>query len=205
VKNNQVIHSLEAPWKKESGLAVLKGNIATGGSLLRVSGVLPGMLTFRGKARVFTSESDAIHHVRNEDTQEPTVLVVKNQGLIGAPGIHTLLPLSGEIVGRGIEDRVAVITDGRFSGGARGLCIGLVTPEAAQGGTLALVKDGDFIDVDIENRHIHLDTSDAELERRKGEWKPHEPEIQSPFLASFIKTVGPLHQGAVESSIFGLR
>jgi dihydroxy-acid dehydratase len=201
VKNPQVIHSLETPWKKESGLAVLKGNIATGGSVLRVSGVLPGMTEFRGKAKVFTSESDAIAYVRKETIEEPTVLVVQNQGLIGAPGIHTLLPLSGEIVGRGVEDKVAVISDGRFSGGARGFCIGLVTPEAALGGEIALVKDGDFIDIDVHNRRVHLETTDAELKERKKEWKTFEPKLNSPFLSTFINTVRPLHEGAVGGSI----
>ena len=201
VKDTSVIHSFDNPWMKESGLAVMKGNLAEGGSVLRVSGVLPSMMKFRGQAKVFSTEAETIDYIRNSGIDEPTVLVVKNQGLIGAPGIRTLLPLAGEIVGRDIEEKVAVVTDGRFSGGARGLCIGLATPEAAQGGGLALVQDGDVIAIDISNRSVTLEISESELKRRKKDWVPFKPDQNSPFLETFVKSVRPLREGAVEGTL----
>jgi len=201
VKDTSVIHSFDNPWMKESGLAVMKGNLAEGGSVLRVSGVLPGMMKFRGQAKVFGSEAETIEYIRTKGIDVPTVLVVKNQGLIGAPGIRTLLPLAGEIVGRDIESKVAVVTDGRFSGGARGLCIGLATPEAAQGGGLSLVQDGDVIAIDIPSRSVVLEISETELKRRKKDWVPFEPDQNSPFLETFIKSVRPLREGAVEGTL----
>jgi dihydroxy-acid dehydratase len=201
VKNSEVIRPLESPWRRESGLAVMKGNIARGGSVLRVSGILPHMMTFRGRAKVFTSEAQAIQYLRENQISEPLIFVLVNQGLIGAPGIQTLLPLSGEIVGSGLEEKVAIISDGRFSGGARGFCIGLVTPESAGGGELGLVREGDFISVDVEQRSINLEISDGEMARRKETFKPYESKLNSPFLASFIKSVRPLHEGAAESDV----
>ncbi len=201
VKDTSVIHTFDDPWKKESGLAVMKGNLAEGGSVLRVSGVLPSMMRFRGRAKVFSSEAETIEYIRTSGIEEPTVLVVKNQGLIGAPGIRTLLPLAGEIVGRNIEEKVAIVTDGRFSGGARGLCIGLATPEAAQGGGLSLVQDGDFIAIDIPDRSVALEISETEMERRKNDRVPFEPDQNSPFLDTFIKSVRPLREGAVEGTL----
>jgi dihydroxyacid dehydratase/phosphogluconate dehydratase len=201
VKNDQVIHSLESPWRKESSLALLRGNMAAGGSILKVSGVLPSMMKFRGKAKVFASEPNAIRYIREREIKDPTVFVLIQQGLKGAPGIQTLLPLAGEIVGRGLEDRVAIISDGRFSGAARGLCIGLVTPESAEGGEIGLVKDGDFISIDVPNRNLHLEIDDAELDQRREVCVPFAPEINSPFLASFIESARPLHQGAVEGML----
>jgi len=201
VKNSAVICPLESPWRKESGLAVLRGNIAQGGSALRVSGILPHMKNFRGRAKVFMSEAVAIQYLRENRITEPTVFALINQGLIGAPGIRTLLPLSGEIVGSGLEEKVAVVSDGRFSGGARGFCIGLVTPESARGGELGLVQDGDFIAIDVEKRGINLEISDAEMARRKMVFTPYEPKLNSPFLSSFIKSVRSLHEGAVEGDV----
>lgn len=198
VKNKRVIHSMEDPWSTESGIAVLKGNLARGGSVLRVSGVLPTMMTFRGKAIVFNLESEAIQYVRSENVLENTIMVLINQGLIGAPGINTLQALACEIVGRGLEEKVAVITDGRFSGGVRGLCIGLVSPESVEGSGISIVKTGDFIEIDVRKRRIHLDITDVELENRKKIWRPYEPEYTSPLLENFTKSVGPIHQGAVE-------
>jgi dihydroxyacid dehydratase/phosphogluconate dehydratase len=182
VKESQVIHPLESPRRKTGGLAIMTGNLATGGSVLRVSGVPSSMMQFRGKAKVFTEEFDAIKYLNGKEIKDPTVLVVKNQGLIGGPCIKGLLPLAGEIVGRNLEERVALTTDARLSGGAIGLSFGLVSPESALGGGLALVKDNDFIRFDVPNRSMQLEMTDDEFDCRKKALPPYVPKTTSAAL-----------------------
>jgi dihydroxy-acid dehydratase len=201
VQNPEVIRSFDDPWSSFGGLAILKGNLAEGGSIVRPSGVLPAMMEFSGKSKVFTSEEDAIQYIRTNAIDEPLVMVIQYQGLKGAPGIRTLLPLSGEIVGRGIEDKVAVVTDGRFSGGARGLCVGLVNPEAAEGGTIALVEDGDMIKIDIANRSIELQVGADEIALRRKKLTPFEVKTNSPFLSSILASTRTLSEGMVEGDL----
>ncbi len=201
VLNSDVIHSFENPWMNGGGLAILKGNLAEGGAIVRPSGMLSSMLEFSGKAKVFTSEEAAIQYVRVHEFKEPTAMVIKYQGLKGAPGIRTLLPLSGEIVGRGIEEMVAVVTDGRFSGGARGACVGLVNPEAAEGGLLALIEDGDVIEISIKNKSIEAKISDAEIKRRRKQLVPYTVKTNSPLLASFLSSTRTISEGAVEGKL----
>jgi dihydroxy-acid dehydratase len=168
---------------------------------VRPSGILPSMMAFSGKAKVFISEEDAIRYIRSNEIKERTVMVIKYQGLKGAPGIRTLLPLSGEIIGRGIEERVAVVTDGRFSGGARGCCVGLVNPEAAEGGLIALVKDDDIVKIDVPNRSLELEISAAEVERRRKTLVPHTVKTNSPYLASFLNSTRTISEGMVEGNL----
>lgn len=201
VSNREVIRPFDDPWSRSGGLAILRGNLAAGGSVVRPSGILPSMMVFSGQARVFRSEEDAIRHIRSNEIAEPTVLVITYQGLKGAPGIRTLLPLSGEIVGRGIEERVAVVTDGRFSGGARGCCVGLVSPEAAEGGLIALVEDGDVVKIDIARRSMELDISDEEIERRRKRLAVHRVRTNSPYLASFLNSTRTISEGMVEGTL----
>jgi dihydroxy-acid dehydratase len=159
------------------------------------------MQVFSGKARVFGSEEDAIRYVRSNETKQPTVLVIKNQGLKGAPGIRTLLPLSGEIIGRGIEGTMAVVTDGRFSGGARGCCVGLVNPEAAEGGLIALVEDGDVVRIDVPGRSLDLEVGKDEIARRRKNLVLHPAKTNSPYLASFLNATRTISEGMVEGSV----
>ena len=201
ISNPEVIHSFDDPWSSSGGLAILRGNLAKGGSVVRPSGILPAMMVFSGNARVFISEEDAIRYIRSNDLKERTVLVIKYQGLKGAPGIRTLLPLSGEIIGRGIEDTVAVVTDGRFSGGARGCCVGLVNPEAAEGGLIALVEDGDVVKIDVASRSIELEISDDEVERRRKNLVLHTVKTNSPYLASFLNSTRTISEGMVEGTL----
>ncbi len=201
VADPDVIHSFDDPWSSSGGVAILRGNLAAGGSVVRPSGILPSMMQFSGKAKVFVSEEEAIRYIRSHELTERTVMVIKYQGLKGAPGIRTLLPLSGEIVGRGIEEMVAVVTDGRFSGGARGCCIGLVNPEAAEGGLIAMVEDGDLIRIDIPNRSIGLQIDDAEIERRRKNLAPYAVRTNSPYLASFLNSTRTISEGMVEGSL----
>lgn len=195
--NPDVIRTVDEPWSPSAGLAVLKGNIATEGAIVRTSGVRSDMMVFEGTARVFTDDIEARSFLRKNPPTEPTVFVVTYQGVQGAPGINTLLPVSAEIIGMGLEPKVALVTDGRFSGGARGLCVGLVSPEAAAGGELGCVRDGDKVRIDIPNRSIQLLVSEEELQRRRGEFAPHLREIKSTYLRNFLRAVQPLTRGGV--------
>lgn len=201
ISNPKVIHPFDKPWTTTGGLAILRGNLAQGGSVVRPAGILPTMTSFSGKAKVFTSEEDAIRYIRENEIKEKTVFVVQYQGLKGAPGIRTMLPLSGEIIGRGIEEMAAVVTDGRFSGGARGFCVGLVNPESAEGGVIALVEDGDIIELDVEKRLIDLKISDDEIERRKKNYIPFKVKTNSPFLASFLNSISSISEGGIEGDV----
>jgi dihydroxy-acid dehydratase len=201
ISNPEVIRSFNDPWSSSGGLAILKGNLAEGGSVVRPSGILPSMMLFSGKAKVFISEEDAIRYIRSNELNERTVMVIKYQGLKGAPGIRTLLPLSGEIIGRGIEEMVAVVTDGRFSGGARGCCIGLVNPEAAEGGLIAMVEDGDLVKIDIPNRSIELEIGDVEVNRRRKNLVLYTVKTNSPYLASFLNSTRTISEGMVEGNL----
>lgn len=197
VSDPEVIHGVEAPWKVASGIAVLRGNIAEQG-VVRVSGVKETMMRFTGRARVFTNIEEARESIRVSPPRDPTVLVVPYQGLKGGPGLNSLLPLSAEIIGLGLEETVAIVTDGRFSGGARGLCIGLVTPEGAEGGNIALIENGDTIHIDIENRSMQVELSEEQLELRRQAKPSYIPKFpNSIFLRSFLSNVQPLPRGGV--------
>jgi len=197
IRDPEVIHSVEAPWKEASGIAILKGNIAEQ-AVVRVSGVKEKMLKYTGVAKVFTSIEEARCFIRASPPRDRTVLVVPYQGLKGAPGLNSLLPLSSEIIGMGLEETVAIVTDGRFSGGARGLCVGLATPEGAEGGNIALIEDGDIIHIDIENRSMQVELSEEQLERRRQTKPRYTPKLpKSIFLRNFLNNVQPLSRGGV--------
>jgi len=205
-QDKSVIHSVNSPWRQEGGLAILKGNIAEGGSVLRLSGVHEQFYTkaFKGKAKVFISEAEAVKYLKGIDKKnivEKIVMVIKYQGLIGYPGIKTLLPLTAEIIAMGLEDRVAVVSDGRFSGGARGMCVGLVSPETAAGGNLALVEDNDVLEIDIAKRKISVELDDSELSERRKKMKHFDIKTNSPCLYSFSKLARPIFEGGVENDL----
>ncbi|MBN2396028.1 MAG: dihydroxy-acid dehydratase [Candidatus Atribacteria bacterium] len=206
-QDRKIIHSIDSPWREDGGLAILKGNIAEEGSVLRLSGVPKQFLTkvFKGEAKVFISEDKALKYLKTIDTKDIIdkrfVLVVKNQGLSGYPGINTLLPLTGEITGMDLEEKIAVLTDGNFSGGTRGMCVGLVSPESAMGGNLALIKDNDVLEIDIANRKICMELDDLEFLKRKKEIKNPVIETNSPCLYSFSKLVRPISEGGVENDL----
>jgi len=195
--NPEIIHTVEDPWKKGSGLAILKGNIAPMGSIVRASGVKDSMMEYIGVARVFDNEKYARKELIENTPKNPTVFVVKNQGMRGACGINSLLSLSSEIIGMGLEDNVAIVTDGRFSGGARGLCIGLVSPEAADGGNINYINDGDEIEINIPDRKLEVKISEEEINKRKEKETLAIKTPKSIFLKIFLESVQPLYRGGV--------
>jgi len=182
---------------KEGGIAILKGNIAPDGCVVKQSGVAPGMMTSKGTARVFGSEEDAVADILGGKIKPGNVIVVRYEGPKGGPGMREMLTPTSSIVGMGLDKDVSLITDGRFSGGAKGAAIGHVSPEAAEGGMIAFVEDGDEIEIDIPNKKISLNVDDAEIEKRKTGWKAPEPKIKTGYAYRYSQMVTSASTGAV--------
>lgn len=196
-KDPEVIRPVDNPYMKTGGLAVLKGNLAPDGSVVKRSAVVPEMMKHTGPARVFDCEEDAIKAIKGGDIVPGDVVVIRYEGPKGGPGMREMLNPTSAIAGMGLGDSVALITDGRFSGASRGASIGHVSPEAAVGGPIALVEEGDIIEIDIDNLSIKLDVSDEELARRKAAWKPRQPKVTTGYLARYQAMVTSGNRGAI--------
>ena len=196
-KNPEVIRPMDNPYTVTGGLAVLKGNLAPDGSVVKRSAVVPEMLAHKGSARVFDCEEDAIAAIKGGKIVEGDVVVIRYEGPKGGPGMREMLNPTSAIAGMGLGSSVALITDGRFSGASRGASIGHVSPEAAVGGPIALVEEGDMIEIDINNLSIKLDVSDEELAKRKAAWKPRQPKVTTGYLARYAAMVTSGNRGAV--------
>ena len=196
-KNPEVIRPVEHPYSKTGGLAVLKGNLAPDGSVVKRSAVVEEMMVHEGPARVFDCEEDAISAIKGGKIVPGDVVVIRYEGPKGGPGMREMLNPTSAIAGMGLGSSVALITDGRFSGASRGASIGHVSPEAAVGGPIALVEEGDIICIDIPGLSITLDVAEEELERRKREWKPREPKVTTGYLARYAALVTSGNRGAV--------
>ncbi len=197
--DHEIIRPIENPYSENGGIAVLKGNLAVDGCVVKQSAVAPEMMTHVGPARVFDSEDDAIKAIYAKQIHAGDVVVIRYEGPKGGPGMREMLNPTSAICGMGLGESVALITDGRFSGATRGASIGHVSPEAAQGGTIALVKEGDIIKIDIPSCSIVLDVSDEELAKRKAEWVCPEPKVKTGYLARYAKMVSSADRGAVLS------
>jgi len=196
-RNPEVIRPVDNPYTKTGGLAVLKGNLAPDGSVVKRSAVDEKMLVHEGPARVFDCEEDAIDAIKGGKIVDGDVVVIRYEGPKGGPGMREMLNPTSAIVGMGLGATVALITDGRFSGASRGAAIGHVSPEAAVGGPIALVHEGDMISIDIPNLSIELKVSDEELEARRKEWKPKEPSITTGYLKRYCALVESGAKGAI--------
>lgn len=194
---DDVVRPVSAPVRPEGGLAVLKGNLAPQGAVVKQSGVSEKMMTFSGRARCYDSEEAAMAALMSGQIVAGDVVVIRYEGPKGGPGMREMLAPTATLMGLGLGDSVALITDGRFSGGTRGPCVGHISPEAAQGGPIALVADGDRITLDIPNRTLQLDLDDAELDRRRSRWQAPEPKIKSGWLARYAKVVTNASTGAI--------
>jgi dihydroxy-acid dehydratase len=197
VKYPDVIRPINDPYHKEGGLAVLFGNLATEGCVVKQSAVLPEMMTHQGPARVFDCEEDASAAIMERQINPGDVIVIRYEGPAGGPGMREMLTPTSAIAGMGLDDRCALITDGRFSGGTKGASIGHVSPEAAQGGLIALVHEGDQIRIDIPNKAIELLVPQDELARRKADWKKPEPKIKKGYMARYARMVTSAGNGAI--------
>ncbi len=198
-KNPDVIRPAEKPYSPTGGIAVLRGNLAPDSGVVKRSAVAPEMLKHSGPAKVFDCEEDAMQAITDGFIEEGDVVVIRYEGPKGGPGMREMLNPTSAIMGRGLGSSVALITDGRFSGATRGACIGHISPEAAVGGPIALVEDGDIIEINIPENTITLNVSDEELAKRRAEWKPREPKITTGYLARYAKLVSSGAQGAVLS------
>jgi dihydroxy-acid dehydratase len=197
VKRRDVIRSLEDPYNTEGGIAILRGNLAPDGAVVKQSAVSPDMMFKEGRARVFDAEDDAIEAILEGKIHAGDVVVIRYEGPKGGPGMREMLAPTSAIVGMGLDTSVALLTDGRFSGGTRGAAIGHISPEAAEGGPIGLVQEGDIIIIDIPKKKIELKVTKKELARRKKTFKPKEPRILSGYLARYAKLVTSASTGAI--------
>ncbi len=195
--NKEIIRPFDDPFMASGGIAVLKGNLAPDGCVVKQSAVAPSMMKHEGPARVFDSEEDAISVIYDGGIKAGDVVVIRYEGPKGGPGMREMLNPTSAIAGMGLDESVALITDGRFSGATRGASIGHVSPEAASGGNIGLVEEGDIIAIDITNKTIELKVSDEELESRRAAWVCPEPKVKTGYLARYAKLVSSADKGAI--------
>jgi dihydroxy-acid dehydratase len=195
--NPEVIRPIENPYSQTGGIAILKGNLAPDSGVVKRSAVAPEMLKHEGPARVFDCEEDAIAAIKGGKIVPGDVVVIRYEGPKGGPGMREMLNPTSAIMGMGLGSSVALITDGRFSGASRGACIGHVSPEAAVGGNIALIEEGDIIQIDIDNNSLNFVVSDEELERRRAKWQPRQPKITTGYLSRYVAMVTSGNRGAI--------
>ena len=197
IRDSQVIRSIENPYHREGGLAVLFGNLAPDGCVVKQSAVLDEMMNHEGPARVFESEEDATEAIMKGRIKKGDVLVIRYEGPRGGPGMREMLTPTSAIAGMKLDAHVALLTDGRFSGGTKGASIGHISPEAMQGGPIAVVREGDLISINIPEKLIALKVSEQEIKDRLENWSPPEPKITHGYLARYAKTVSSANTGAI--------
>ena len=195
IERPDVIHSVDNAYMNRGGIAILSGNLAPDGAVIKESAVEPDLLVYQGTAKCYDSEEDAIEAIIGGDIKEGNVVVIRYEGPKGGPGMREMLNPTAVITGMGLK--VALITDGRFSGASRGACIGHISPEAMEGGPIALIQDGDMISIDIPNRKLELLVSDEELAARKAAWKQPEPKVKTGYLSRYARLVTSANTGAV--------
>ena len=196
-RDTEVIRPIDNPYSEVGGIAVLRGNLAPDSCVVKRSAVVPEMLKHEGPARVFDCEEDAIEAIKGGKIVDGDVVVIRYEGPKGGPGMREMLNPTSAIAGMGLGSTVALITDGRFSGASRGASIGHVSPEAAVGGPIALVKEGDIIKIDIDNHSINVDITDEEMAKRKAEWTPRKPNVTTGYLARYASLVTSADKGAI--------
>jgi dihydroxy-acid dehydratase len=197
--DENILRSFERPLHSEGTLKILKGSLAPNGAVVKIAGV--NSTEFIGRAKVFESEEEAFREISKKKIVEGDVVIIRYEGPRGGPGMREMLSVTAALVGQGLGEKVAMVTDGRFSGATRGLMIGHVSPEAMLGGPIALVKNGDIIRIDIKKGKIDLDLSKAELGRREKKWKPLKPHYKTGALAKYASLVSSASEGAITRPI----
>jgi dihydroxy-acid dehydratase len=192
-----VIRPLTNPVHREGSIAILKGNLAPNSAVVKATAISPKMLVHRGPARVFDSEEETMKALLNKEVKEGDVVVIRYEGPKGGLGMREMLSPTATIAGMGLSESVALVTDGRFSGATRGPCIGHVSPEAAEGGPIAALRNGDIVKIDVPKRKLNVELSDEELRNRLRLWKPRKPEVGRSYLARYSRLVQPAHMGAI--------
>jgi dihydroxy-acid dehydratase len=196
-RNPEIIRPIDNPYSAAGGLAVLRGNLAAQGCIVKRSAVAPGMLKHEGPARIFDAEEQAFDAIMGGKIKPGDVIVIRYEGPKGGPGMKEMLAPTAALAGMGLDDKVALITDGRFSGATKGAAIGHVSPEAAEGGLIGLLEEGDIIAVDIDNQSINVKLSDEEIARRRACWKPPRPKVTQGYLARYARQVSSAAAGAI--------
>ena len=196
-RNPEILRPIENPYSDNGGIAVLFGNLAPNGTVVKRSACAKELMKHTGPARVFNGEEEAMEAVQNRKINPGDVVVIRYEGPKGGPGMREMLAVTAALAGQGMDKQVALITDGRFSGATRGASLGHCSPEAAVGGPIGLVEEGDKITLDINNYKITLEVSDEELERRRAAWKPIEPKVKTGYLARYAKLVSSADKGAI--------
>lgn len=197
IKNTDCIHTVEKAYSKTGGLAILRGNVAPNGGVVKTAGVAEKMLTHTGPAVVFEGQEEACEGILAGKVKPGDVIVIRNEGPRGGPGMVEMLSPTSYVIGAGLGESVALITDGRFSGGTKGACIGHISPEAAVGGPISLLKDGDIIEIDIPNNTLNVKLTDKQLAERKKDWKPPKPRITKGYLAKYASMATSADTGAI--------
>jgi dihydroxy-acid dehydratase len=197
IKDTAVIHKVADAYSQDGGLTILRGNLAQEGAVVKKAGVAPNMLVFEGKAVIFDSQEDACDGILAGKVKAGDVVVIRYEGPRGGPGMQEMLAPTSYIMGQGLGESVALITDGRFSGGTHGACIGHISPEAAEGGLIGLLKDGDIIRINIPERSLEAVLSDEEIEARRAEFVPAEPKVKVGYLKRYAKQVRNAGTGAI--------
>ena len=196
-RNPEILRPIENPYSDNGGIAILFGNLAPDGTVVKRSACAPELMKHTGPARVFNDESEAMEAVQKSQIKAGDVVVIRYEGPKGGPGMREMLAVTAALAGQGLDKHVALITDGRFSGATRGASLGHCSPEAAVGGPIALVKEGDLIELDINSYKITLKVSDEELAKRRAEWKAPEPKVKTGYLARYAKLVSSADKGAI--------
>ena len=197
IEDEKVIRRVPNAYSSDGGLTILRGNLAEGGAVVKKAGVLPSMLQFEGEAIIFNSQEEACEGILAGKVKPGHVVVIRFEGPKGGPGMQEMLAPTSYIMGQGLGDSVALITDGRFSGGTRGACIGHVSPEVAEGGLIGLLEDGDRINIDILNRTLEVELSADVIEDRRNKAQPVEPRIQKGWLSRYARVVQNAGTGAI--------
>jgi len=197
IHDEDVIRPLNKAYHKEGGIAILRGNLAPDGAVVKQSAVSKGMMKFEGVAKVFDSEEDAMKTILAGKINRGDIVVIRYEGPKGGPGMREMLSPTAAITGMGLSESVSLITDGRFSGGTRGPCIGHISPEAMEGGPIAIIRNGDRIRIDILKRKIDLMLSDKEIKKRLSNWRPPDPKIKKGYLSRYAKMVSSAGKGAI--------
>jgi len=195
--NRDIIRTVSDPWSREGGVAILKGNLAVNTAITKPAAIVPEMHKFEGKARCFDSEEKANKAILDGDVQEGDVVVIRYEGPKGGPGMREMYKAMKLLYGKGLALKTALVTDGRFSGTNNGCFVGHISPEAAEGGALAVVEDGDLIAIDIPNRNLHLHVPDEEIERRLAKWQRPEPKFKKGYLALYARLAESADKGAI--------
>ncbi|NWF88104.1 MAG: dihydroxy-acid dehydratase, partial [Ignavibacteriaceae bacterium] len=197
IKNFDIIRKIDKPFTENGGLVVLFGNLAENGAIVKTAAVNEEMLVHSGPARIYESQDEALLGIKNKEVKAGDVVVIRYEGPKGGPGMPEMLAPTSAIMGMGLGSKVALITDGRFSGGTRGACIGHVSPEAAEGGVIAVIRNGDIISIDIPNKKLEVKLSKEEINQRLAELKPFKPKISKGYLYRYTKMVTSANTGAI--------